>query len=96
MSFWSALASVTKSSQDGWLSRVLTGAGITLASYSIHKFYLEQYISDFISSLGGISGFGASLIHMSGIDIYIQSVLTALVIAMAQNSQQLFLKKGGK
>ena len=96
MSFWSSLASVTKSSQDGWLSRVLTGAGITLASYSAHKFVLDQYISDFVSSLGGVSGFGASLIHMSGLDIYIQTVLTALVIAMAQNSSQLFLTQGKK
>ncbi|MEG2359073.1 hypothetical protein [Acinetobacter sp.] len=92
MSFWSVLASATKSSQSGWLSRVLTGAGISLASYSIHTFYLEDYIQTFISSLNGTSAFGASLIHMSGLDIYMQTVLTALVIAMAQNSSQLFLK----
>ncbi|MEC8125044.1 MAG: DUF2523 family protein [Pseudomonadota bacterium] len=96
MSFWSSLASITKSSQDGWLSRVLTGAGISLASYTAHRFVLEQYINDFIASLSGISAFGASLIHMSGLDIYMQIVLTALVIAMAQNSSKLFLTKGVK
>jgi len=96
MSFWSSLASFTKSSQDGWLSRVLTGAGISLASYTAHRFVLEQYITDFISSLNGISSFGASLIHMSGLDIYMQIVLTALIIAMAQNSSKLFLTKGVK
>lgn len=92
MSLWSALASVTKSSQDGWLSRVLTGAGISVASYAVHSLLLEQYINDYINSLSGVSGFGANLIHMSGLDIYMQIVLTALIIAMAQNSSQLFLK----
>lgn len=93
MSFWSALASVTKSSQDGFLSRVLTGAGISLASYTAHTLFLEQYIDSYISSLKGISSFGANLIHMSGLDLYMQIVLTAIMIAMAQNSSQLFFKK---
>jgi len=92
MSFWSALASVTKSTQDGWLSRVLTGAGISLASYSLHTFVLKDYIQNYIASLNGINSFGANLIHMSGLDIYMQTVLTALIIAMAQNSSQLFFK----
>lgn len=96
MSFWSSLASVTKSSQSGWLSRVLTGAGISLASYSMHRFVLEEHINNYIASLNGISGFGASLIHMSGLDLYMQAVLTALVIAMAQNSSSLFLTQGKK
>lgn len=92
MSFWSSLAVITKSSQDGWLSRVLTGAGIALGSYASHKFFLEDYISDFIASLSGISGFGANLIHMSGLDIFIQTILTAILIAMTQNSAQIFFK----
>lgn len=96
MSFWSSLATFTKSSQDGWLSRILTGAGIAVASYSAHRFVLSDHIDTFIASLSGVSGFGASLIHMSGLDIYMQTILTALVIAMAQNSSQLFLKKGTK
>ena len=92
MSFWSSLAVVTKSSQDGWLSRVLTGAGITIASYSAHKFILEDYIQQFISTLSGVNSFGATLIHMSGLDIFMQTILTAIMIAMAQNSSQLYFK----
>ncbi len=92
MSFWSSLAVVTKSSQDGWLSRVLTGAGITIASYSAHKFILEDYIQQFITTLSGVSSFGATLIHMSGLDIFMQTILTAIMIAMAQNSSQLYFK----
>jgi len=96
MSFWSTLATFTKSSQDGWLSRVLTGAGIAVASYSAHRFVLSDHIDSYIASLSGVNGFGASLIHMSGLDIYMQTILTALVVCMAQNSSQLFLKKGIK
>lgn len=92
MSFFSALAVLTKSSQDGWISRVLTGAGIAIGSYAANRFLLDDYINRYVSSLSGFSGFGATLMHMSGFDIYIQSVLTALVIAMSQNSAHLFLK----
>ncbi|MFR9678274.1 hypothetical protein [Acinetobacter sp. SEK570] len=92
MSFWSSLAVVTKSSQDGWLSRILTGAGISIGSYAAHRFLLDQYINDYISKLSGVSGFGANLIHMSGLDIFMQIILTALIIAMAQNSSQLYFK----
>lgn len=92
MSFWSSLASVTKSSQSGWLSRVLTGAGISVASYSANRFFLQGYIDDFVANTHSLGGFGASLIHMSGIDIFMQTILTAVMIAMAQNSSKLFLK----
>lgn len=93
MGLASILATVTKSSQDGFISRALQGAGIAFASYSINRFYLEDYINQYIASLNGTSAFGASLIHMSSLDIYMQTVLTAILIAMAQNSSQIFLKK---
>lgn len=93
MGLASILASVTKSSQEGFISRALTGAGITVASYAVNKLYLEDYINQYIASLNGTSAFGASLLHMSGVDVFMQTILTATLIAMAQNSSQLFLKK---
>ena len=94
MSLWGKIADFTTSAQHGFLSNALGGAGLALGSYTLHKYYLDEYINNFISASGSLSNFSLWLLSAGGIIVLMQTVLTATLVKMTMNQSKVFLKQG--
>ncbi|MHA3058991.1 DUF2523 family protein [Acinetobacter sp. ANC 4641] len=90
---WSKLAAVLESLQSGFLKKVLTGAGLALASSTAYKLYFDNAISQFIATANTIPSTTASLLHKSGFDQGMLIIVTSILISLSLNSSKVFLKK---
>lgn len=90
------LTTIIESGTKGSLKNILTGAGLTLASNAVFMTIVNQYISKLRGQVGGLSADLASLIHLTGGDIAISIVLSAIVTRLALNPPKLSMIKGGK
>lgn len=88
-----SLISVLKSLQNGWLKRVLTGAGLTLGTSAINLTALNFIIERFKSDLNGVPSELFGLASLAGIDVAISITLGAIVTRHALSSTKLTLKK---
>lgn len=96
MNFSGILTKVIESGTRGGLKNVLLGAGLTLASNGAFMLIVNQYIDTLRGQVGGLSADLAGLIHLTGGDIAISIVLSAIVTRLSLNPPKLSMIKGGK
>lgn len=90
------LSKVIDSGTKGSLKNILTGAGLTLASNAVFLTIVNQYINNLRGQVGGLSADLASLIHLTGGDLALSIILSAVVTRLTINPPKLSVMKGGK
>jgi len=90
---WSKLVSIITSLQSGSLKRIMSGAGVYLASSAIFITAFGTAVNTLKSSVSGISGDVLALAHLAGFDVAMTIVLSAVVTRLTLNSSKLVLRK---
>lgn len=90
---WSKLISIITSLQSGSLKRIMSGAGVYLASSAIFITAFGTAVNTLKSSVSGISGDVLALAHLAGFDVAMTIVLSAVVTRLTLNSSKLVLRK---
>lgn len=90
------LSKVIESGTKGGLKNILMGAGLTLASNAVFLTIVNRYIATLQNQVGGLSADLSGLIHLSGFDVAMSIVLSAVVTRLTISPPKLSLMKGGK
>lgn len=77
----------------GAIRRMLTGAGLTLATAGVTNTILNSLISDLREEMGNMPELALALIDLSGVDVAISLMLSAVLTRNAISSAQIFLTK---
>lgn len=77
----------------GAIRRMLTGAGLTLATASVTNTVLNSLIDDLKEEISQMPELALALINLSGVDVAISLMLSAVLTRNAISSAQLFLAK---
>lgn len=88
-----SLSSILQSVQKGTLKNILTGAGVALTTSSISYLAFQQAVNAVKNQAYGLPGDLISLLHIAGFDIFLTTILTAVVTLLTLNSGNLVLKK---
>lgn len=87
------LQKLFESQQQGFLKRVLAGAGLTLGTTAVTTTLIQSYISKIQSDLSSINGELLAILHISNIDYALSIVLSAILSRAVMNSAGVTLKK---
>lgn len=93
MAFWSKLSGLFESSQKGFLKTVLMGAGVSLTTAAVSMTAFNVAYQAFKHSIDSIPANLLALAHLSGFDIAITIILTAVVTRMTLNASNLTLTR---
>lgn len=93
MGLASLLSKSLDSASSGLLKKVLTGAGLGLASTAGVTALVNSYIDNLRSSTGGLSAELLAILHLSGLDYALSIILSAVVTRIALNSVGMTLTK---
>lgn len=75
----------------GAIRRMLTGAGLTLATASVTNTILNSLIDDLKEEMGKMPELALALIDLSGVDVAMSLMLSAVLTRNAISSAQLYL-----
>lgn len=75
----------------GAIRRMLTGAGLTLATASVTNTVLNSLIDDLKEEMGKMPELALALIDLSGVDVAMSLMLSAVLTRNAISSAQLYL-----
>lgn len=75
------------------VNRMLTGAGLTLATASVSTVVINGLINDLQQNLQGLSALGLAIIDLSGTDVAISLIVSAIMSRIAIQNAQIFLAK---
>ena len=89
--FSSLLTSVIQFSSKGFVKNSLTGAGLGLGSYVLLRELYDQFLSYLQSNFANLSTIFYA-INLSGLDVALSIVISAVGIRIYLNSQQVFLR----
>ncbi|MGB2784566.1 DUF2523 family protein [Psychrobacter sp.] len=96
MSLSSLLSKSLDSASSGFLKKLLTGAGLGIASTAGVTVLINQYIDNLRTSTGGLSVELLAILNLAGVDFVISIILSAVVTRIALNSANLSLTKLSK
>lgn len=86
MGLFANISKILDSAESGFIKKALTGAGITVFSNTVMLTLFDTFLDQFKNNLGQINSPVLALLHMSGIDIALSIVLSAIATRMALNS----------
>lgn len=86
MGFFSGLSKVLDSAESGFIKKALTGAGMTVLSNTVLLTLFNVFLDQFRDHLGNINSPVLALLHMSGVDLALSIVLSAIATRMALDS----------
>lgn len=86
MGLMSNLSKMLDSAESGFIKKALTGAGMTVISNTVLLTLFNVFLDQFRDQLGNINSPVLALLHMSGIDIALSIVLSAIATRMALDS----------
>ena len=89
--FSSLLTSVIQFSSKGFVKNSLTGAGLGVGSYVLLRELYDQFLSYLQSNFANLSTIFYA-INLSGLDVALSIVISAVGIRIYLNSQQVFLR----
>lgn len=75
------------------IRRMLTGAGLTLTSTAVSATILQSLIDDFREQLNNMPDLALALIDLSGTDIALSLMMSAILTRHALTSAQLYLTR---
>lgn len=75
------------------IRRMLTGAGLTLVTASVSASVLNSLIDDFRQQLNNMPDLALALIDLSGTDIALSLMLSAILTRHALTATQLYLAR---
>lgn len=78
---------------DTALNRMLTAAGLTLATASISVPVMNNLIARTRNNLTGLSDFGLAMVDLSGLDTAISLIISAILVRNTMNQARIFLAK---
>lgn len=78
---------------DTAINRMLTAAGLTLATASIAAPTLNHLIAQAQSELSGLSALGLAVVDLSGVDEALSLTISAVLARISVHQGQLFLMR---
>lgn len=88
-----SLSSLLMDLQKGQLKRMLTGAGLALGTSSVSYLAFQQAVNAVKNQAYGIGGDLLAILHIAGFDIFLSTILAAIVTRISLNAGSLTLKK---
>jgi hypothetical protein len=88
----SLLYSVTAFFSKGLIKNSLTGAGLALGSYAVLQTIYASFLSYLQTNFGQLANIFYA-INLSGLDVALSMLISAVNVRIFLNSKQLFLRK---
>lgn len=88
-----SLASILQGVQKGFLKDILTGAGVSLVTSSAVYLAFQAAVNELKQATYGIAGDILMILHISGFDIFMSSILAALATYLTISATRLSLEK---
>ena len=91
-----SLSSILQSVQKGTLKNVLTGAVVALTTGAISYTAFQSAVSALKGQTNSIPADIIAILHLSGVDIFMSTILAAIATTLTLNASKLSLTKLSK
>ena len=91
-----SLSSILQNVQKGALKNILTGAGVSLATGAISYTAFQSAVNALKNQTNSIPADIIAILHLSGVDIFISTILAAIATTLTINASKLSLTKMSK